>query len=543
MMITLSGQAVTGRVAVGPVHVLSRGLALEDVAAAPGEPAAELKRLEAALEQASAELEDLANQAREKAGDEGALLFEVHAMLLEDDDFLDAVKDRIRDDQVCAPYAVAQAGIELSEAFRAMKTEYMRQRAADMRDVSSLLVRCLTGAPMAIQEPDEPYILAAEDLAPSETMRLNRSLLLGFLTASGSLQSHTAILARSMDLPALVGVGEVDPAWEGRTAVLDGQTGTAYIDPDEALVKTATAHQERQRSDRERLQELIGKENVTIDGRRVEVFANIGGPQDMEAVQANDAGGIGLFRSEFLYLEAKDFPSEEEQFAAYKRVVEAMEGKKVVIRTLDIGADKQVGYFGLDREENPALGYRAIRICLTRPEIFKRQLRAILRASAFGTVSIMFPMIISLEEVRRAKAVLAECRTELEQEGVPIGSTEVGIMVETPAAAILADELAEEVDFFSIGTNDLTQYTLAIDRQNPKLAPFYDPHHPAILRMIQGTVEAGHRHGCWVGICGELGADLSLTETFLRMGVDELSVAPAAILPLRDQIRKLDLRD
>ena len=439
-----------------------------------------------------------------------------------------------------AEYATEATGENFSAAFAAMDDEYMRARATDVKDISRRVVNILTGADDAAMQDDQPAILVADDLTPSETVQLDKSKLLGFITRYGSSNSHTAILARTMNIPALIGV-DFDDSWDGQSAILDGYNHCVYIDPAAELLASMEAKRKEDLKQAALLQGLKKKPNVTLDGREIKVYSNIGNAGDVGLVLQNDAQGIGLFRSEFIYLESEDFPSEDAQFAIYKRVVETMAGKKVIIRTLDIGADKQAGYFGLDKEENPALGYRAIRICLTRKEIFKTQLRAILRASAYGTVSIMFPMVISVREVRDAKEILEECRAELKERGVAMGDVEIGIMVETPAAVMMADELAEEVDFFSLGTNDLTQYTLAIDRQNPKLDNFYDPHHPAILRMIKHTVQAGHRHGCWVGICGELGADQKLTETFLKMGLDELSVSPSAILPLRKLIRGLDL--
>ena len=416
----------------------------------------------------------------------------------------------------------------------------MRARAADVKDISRRVVNVLTGQEDGSSQDDQPVILVADDLTPSETVQLDKSKLLGFITRYGSSNSHTAILARTMNIPALIGV-DFDESWDGQLAVLDGYNHCVYIDPAQELLSAMTEKRQSDLKQEALLQSLKKKANVTLDGREIKVYANIGSGGDVGLVLQNDAQGIGLFRSEFLYLDSQDFPSEDYQFAVYKRVAETMAGKRVIIRTLDIGADKQAAYFGLDREENPALGYRAIRICLTRKDIFKTQLRAILRASAFGAISVMFPMVISLREVRDAKEILEECKNELRAQGTAIGDLEIGIMIETPAAVMIADELAEEVDFFSLGTNDLTQYTLAIDRQNPRLDTFYDTHHPAVLRMIQHTVEAGHRHGCWVGLCGELGADQTLTETFLRMGLDELSVSPSAILPLRKKIRSLDL--
>ena len=482
----------------------------------------------------------LYEKALEEVGEDNAEIFEIHQMMLDDEDYLDAVKNMLDTQGATAEYAASATGENFAAAFAAMDDAYMRARATDVKDVSRRVVNILTGQEDGDALDDQPAILVADDLTPSETVQLDKSKLLGFITRHGSSNSHTAISARTMNIPALIGV-DFDDSWDGKLAVLDGYNSCVYIEPAAELL---TAMEEKRDGDLKQqslLQGLKKKPNVTLDGREIKVYANIGNAGDVGLVLQNDAQGIGLFRSEFLYLDAEDYPTEDQQFAIYKRVVETMAGKKVIIRTLDIGADKQAAYFELDKEENPALGYRAIRICLTRKAVFKQQLRAILRASAFGTVSIMFPMIISVREVRDAKEVLEECKAELKSQGVAMGEVEVGIMIETPAAVMMADELAEEVDFFSLGTNDLTQYTLAIDRQNPKLDNFYDPHHPAVLRMIKHTVEAGHRHNCWVGICGELGADQTLTEAFLRMGLDELSVSPAAVLPLRKLIRSLDL--
>ena len=503
-------------------------------------PEEELSRFEQARSKAREQLRRLHDSAVGEVGEDNAAIFEIHQMMLEDEDFLDAVKSVIRTQGGSAEHAVQVTGENFTAAFAAMDNTYMQARAVDVQDITHRLLTVLTGGD---EEPDwdGPYILLADDLTPSETVQLDKGKLLGFVTRKGSANSHTAILARTMGIPALIGV-EVDRNWDGHMAVLDGYNQCLYVDPAADLLSTMEA---KRRSDAEQaslLQGLKKKPNVTLDGTEIKVYANIGNAAEVGLALQNDAQGIGLFRSEFLYLNSTDYPTEEEQFAVYRRVVETMAGKRVVVRTLDIGADKQADYFGLDKEENPALGYRAIRICLTRKGLFKTQLRAILRASAYGTVSIMFPMIISVREVRDAKELLEACRQELLSQGYTVGRVEVGIMVETPAAVLIADELAREVDFFSLGTNDLAQYTLAIDRQNPKLDPFYDPHHPALLRMVRMTVEAGHRHGCWVGICGELGADMALTESFLRMGVDELSVSPSAILPLRRRIRSLDLR-
>ena len=532
------GRSVLEGIAIGPLHWFQpqRVQIPERSARTPEE---ELERLEQARRRAQAQLGGLYEKARKEAGADSAAIFQIHQMMLDDEDFLAAVRDPIRSRGVSAEYAVQAAGEHFAAALAAMEDAYMQARADDVRDVARRVVLLLAGEE---ERPvlREPVLLLADDLSPSETVQLDKSKLLGFVTRRGSVNSHTAILARTMGVPALMGV-EVDPAWDGHMAALDGYSQRLYVDPSPELLSSLEARRRAGREQAALLQALREEPSVTLDGTEIQVCANIGGAAGLDLALQNGAQGIGLFRSEFLFLDRDRYPTEEEQFAAYRRAAEAMAGKPVVIRTLDIGADKRADYLGLEPEENPALGFRAIRVCLTRRELFKTQLRAILRASAYGSVSVMFPMIISLEEVREARKLLEECRRELLARGCVPGRVEVGIMVETPAAVLLADELAREVDFFSIGTNDLTQYTLAIDRQNPRLDPFYDPHHPAVLRMIQMTVEAGHRHGCWVGICGELGADLTLTETFLRMGVDELSVAPAAILPLRKKIRELDL--
>ena len=532
------GRSVLEGIAIGPLRWFQpqRVQIPERSARTPEE---ELERLEQARCRAQAQLGGLYEKARKEAGADSAAIFQIHQMMLEDEDFLAAVRDPIRSRGVSAEYAVQAAGEHFAATLAAMEDAYMQARADDVRDVARRVVLLLAGEE---ERPvlREPVLLLADDLSPSETVQLDKSKLLGFVTRRGSVNSHTAILARTMGVPALMGV-EVDPAWDGHMAALDGYSQRLYVDPTPELLSSLEARRRAGREQVALLQALREEPSVTLDGTEIQVCANIGGAAGLDLALQNGAQGIGLFRSEFLFLDRDRYPTEEEQFAAYRRAAEAMAGKPVVIRTLDIGADKRADYLGLEPEENPALGFRAIRVCLTRRELFKTQLRAILRASAYGSVSVMFPMIISLEEVREARKLLEECRRELLARGCVPGRVEVGIMVETPAAVLLADELAREVDFFSIGTNDLTQYTLAIDRQNPRLDPFYDPHHPAVLRMIQMTVEAGHRHGCWVGICGELGADLTLTETFLRMGVDELSVAPAAILPLRKKIRELDL--
>ncbi len=534
-----TGKSILNGIAIGPLRIYKK----EEVHAAASStltPGEEYARFDAARLKAQEQLGALYDKALGEVGENNAAIFEIHQMMLDDDDFLDAVKGILDTQGATAEYAVSATGENFSAAFAAMEDEYMRARAADVKDVSRRVVNVLMGVDDAEMMADQPAILVADDLTPSETVQLDKSKLLGFITRHGSSNSHTAILARTMNIPALVGVDFQDD-WDGKLAVIDGYNHCVYIEPAPELLG---AMEEKRAGDLKQealLQSLKKKPNVTLDGKEIKVYANIGNAGDVGLVLQNDAQGIGLFRSEFIYLDSQDYPSEDQQFMLYKRVVETMAGKKVIIRTLDIGADKQADYFELDKEENPALGYRAIRICLTRKEVFKTQLRAILRASAFGAVSIMFPMIISVREVRDAKEILEECKAELTERGIAFGKVEIGIMVETPAAVLMADELAQEVEFFSLGTNDLTQYTLAIDRQNPKLDSFYDSHHPAVLRQIRHTIEAGHRHGCWVGICGELGADQTLTETFLRYGVDELSVSPASVLPLRKIIRSLDL--
>lgn len=541
-MTILTGQSVTPLAAVGTVHYFTPTVSLEAVACRSGTVEDELRRLEAALEAALEELQRLSERARERGGDESALLFEVHAMLLEDDDFLDAVREKISAESVCAEYAVAQVGLELSETFSNLTTSYMQQRAADMRDVSALVIRCLTGVGMSHPMPMEPYILVADDLAPSDTVSLDQSLLLGFLTAKGSLQSHVAILARSMNIPALVGVGTASPDWEGRTAAIDGAAGKAYIDPEADILRSLTALQQQARAEAESLRSLIGAEDITPEGRHIRLYANIGNPKDIEAVLQNDARGVGLFRTEFLYMESSDYPDEETQLRAYRAVLEAMGDKLVVVRTLDIGADKQIPYFHLEKEANPALGKRAIRLCLERPELLHTQLRALYRASAYGHLAIMFPMIASLWEIRELKQHCEAVRAQLRAEGRPMADeVSIGIMVETPAAALLTEEFAGEVDFLSVGTNDLTQYLLAVDRQQPGLERYFDPHHPALLGLLRHVAASAHQRGIWVGICGELAGDTSLTHFFDEIGIDELSVSPARILPLRAAIRGADV--
>ena len=462
-------------------------------------------------------------------------------MMLEDDDYIDSVVNIIETQQVNAEFAVATTGDNFAKMFAEMEDDYFKARAADVKDISERMVNILSGNESGGAIGDEPVIVVAEDLAPSETVQMDKEKLLAFVTRLGSANSHTAILARTMNIPALIEV-DIKEEWNGKMAVVDGYTGTFYIDPDEDILKKMQEKKEEDIKARELLQELKGKEDVTVDGKHIKLYANIGGVKDVASVLANDAAGIGLFRSEFLYLEADNYPNEEAQFQAYKTVAENMAGKKVIVRTLDIGADKQVDYFNLDHEENPAMGYRAIRICLDRRDIFRTQLRALLRASAYGNIGIMYPMIISVDEVKEIKKIVESIKAELTEKGIEYGKVEQGIMIETPAAVMISDLLAEEVDFFSIGTNDLTQYTLAIDRQNSKLDNIYDAHHPAVLRMIQKTIENGHKAGCWVGICGELGADMTLTETFLKMGIDELSVSPTFVLPIRKLIREMSTK-
>ena len=538
-MITATGKSILKGIAIGKVKFFKKEQAkISDVVS---DVETELKKFEEAKKKAQTQLRALYDKAVVEAGENYAAIFQIHIMMLDDDNFVTSIQEIIKNQKKSAAYAVKTAGETFAEKFASMDDEYLKARAADVRDISARVVNILTGNDKNFEESDEPFIIVAEDLAPSETVQLDKSKLLGFVTHLGSTNSHTAILARSMNIPALIGT-EISEEWDGKLAIIDGYNSCIYIEPNDDLLQTLDKKRIRDIQQRALLQELKGKPNVTLDGTEIKLYANIGNVSDVGMVLQNDAGGIGLFRSEFIYLHSEDFPTEDEQFAIYKQVAEMMDGKKVIIRTLDIGADKQADYFRLPKEDNPALGYRAIRICLTRHDIFKAQLRALLRASAFGNVSIMFPMIISVREVLDAKAVLEECRRELIAEGVNIGEIETGIMIETPAAVMIAEDLAAEVDFFSIGTNDLTQYTLAIDRQNPSLDPFYDSHHPAVLKMIEQTVTAAHKHECWVGICGELGADTSLTETFLKMGIDELSVNPGSVLNVRKTIRSIDLK-
>lgn len=506
------------------------------------DPQAEIVRLEAAGEQAKNQLQVLYEKALKEVGEASAAIFEVHQMMLEDEDYLDSIRNMIETELVNAEYAVAVTGDNFSEMFASMDDEYMKARAADVKDISNRLVRNLQGHTEVDFDSMEPSVIVAEDLTPSETVQMDKSKILAFVTVHGSTNSHTAILARMMSIPALIGVPmDLEELHTGMNAVVDGFRGEVIFEPSEEICLQTQARIQEEKEKGQLLQTLKGKENVTRDGRKINIYANIGSTGDLGYVLENDAGGIGLFRSEFLYLGKTDFPTEEEQFQAYKQVVRTMAGKKVIIRTLDIGADKQVDYFNLGKEDNPAMGYRAIRICLKQPEIFKTQLKALFRAAVFGNLSVMYPMITSVEEVLGIRNIVEEVRQELEAAQIPYKIPEQGIMIETPAAVMISDELAELVDFFSIGTNDLTQYTLAIDRQNEKLDDFYQPHHKAILRMIKMVVENAHKCGKWAGICGELGADTELTEQFLRMGVDELSVAPSMVLKLRQCVRNMDL--
>lgn len=535
-----TGKSIFKGIAIGKILFYQKGeqpvkrVKIEDTAE-------QIKRYEDARAKAAEQLQGLYEKALKEVGEANAAVFEVHQMMLEDDDYIDSVVNIIETQQVNAEFAVATTGDNFAKMFAEMEDDYFKARAADVKDISERMVNILSGNESGGALGDEPVIVVAEDLAPSETVQMDKEKLLAFVTRLGSANSHTAILARTMNIPALIEV-DIKEEWNGKMAVVDGYTGTFYIDPDEETLKKMQEKKEEDIKARELLQELKGKEDVTVDGKHIKLYANIGGVKDVASVLANDAAGIGLFRSEFLYLEADNYPDEEAQFQAYKTVAENMAGKKVIVRTLDIGADKQVDYFNLDHEENPAMGYRAIRICLDRRDIFRTQLRALLRASAYGNIGIMYPMIISVDEVKEIKKIVESIKAELTEKGIEYGEVEQGIMIETPAAVMISDLLAEEVDFFSIGTNDLTQYTLAIDRQNSKLDNIYDAHHPAVLRMIQKTIENGHKAGCWVGICGELGTDMTLTETFLKMGIDELSVSPTFVLPIRKLIREMSTK-
>ena len=538
-MVKCSGKSVLKGIAAGKLYLYRKKefvLTQEKV----GDPEAEIERFEEARQKACSQLDVLYEKAVKEAGEEQAMIFDVHRIMLDDGDYLDAIREEIRSTGVNAAYAVNVTGERFAQMFASMDDDYMKARSADVLDISRRVAGILAGAGEEGIVSDEPVILLADDLAPSETVQIDKSRILALVTREGSTNSHTAILARSMNIPALVQTDvELKEEYHGKPAVVDGFEGALYIEPQEDLLAGLLRKKEEADRARAELEMLKGLDNVTSDGRRIDVYANIGSVEDVDRALEADAGGIGLFRSEFIYLGRNDFPSEEEQFEIYREVLSRMGGKKVVIRTLDIGADKQADYFELPKEENPAMGYRAIRICLTRQEIFRTQLRAIWRASIYGTAAVMFPMIISVKEIRKIREIVEDVKKELAAEGIPFGNVETGIMVETPAAAVISDELAKEVEFFSIGTNDLTQYTLAIDRQNQKLESFYDAHHEAVLRLIGMTVKNAHAAGIWCGICGELGADTSLTETFLNMGVDELSVSPSSVLGVRKAVRDL----
>lgn len=536
----LKGKSVYKGVAFGKISVLKKDdyvvkrVKIEDTQA-------ELQRVEEAVEASKQQLQKLYEKALKEVGEASAAIFEVHQMMLEDEDYKESIENIISTQQVNAEYAVASTGDNFSQMFASMDDDYMRARAADIKDISNRLVKNLSGQSADVMDLDEPVIVVADDLSPSETVQMDKEKILAFVTVHGSANSHTAILARMMNIPALIGVDmDLEALHTGTEAAVDGFHGEFFVNPSEEVKERIQRKIEEEKEKQELLQQLKGKENVTKGGRHINLYANIGSVADMGYVLENDAGGIGLFRSEFLYIGRNELPDEEEQFQAYKQAVQNMAGKKVIIRTLDIGADKQADYLNIEKEENPALGYRAIRICLAQPEIFKTQLRALFRASAYGNLSIMYPMITSTEEVAQIQAIVQEVKEELKTDGIPYNDVEEGIMIETPAAVMISDELAKMVDFFSIGTNDLTQYTLAIDRQNEKLDRFYNPHHKAILKMIQMVVDSAHQEGKWAGICGELGADPELTETFVRMGVDELSVAPSMILKLRKIIREME---
>ena len=535
------GKSVFGGIAIGKISVykkdeqLVKRVKIEDADA-------EMERYTDARNIAAAQLQKLYDKALKEVGEANAAIFEVHQMMLEDEDYNESVENIIHSQMVNAEYVVASTADNFAQMFEAMDDDYMRGRAADVRDISERVITVLAGGAGSGLDSDEPVIIAADDLAPSETVQLDKDKVLSFVTAHGSENSHTAILARTMGIPALIGTGiDLDETVDGKLGIVDGTNGVVYVDPDAELLEEMKKKQQEEQEKKRLLQTLKGKENITLDGQKVMLYANVGNIKDLGIALQNDAGGIGLFRSEFIYLGQDHYPTEEEQFQIYKTVAETMAGRRVIIRTLDIGADKQCDYFELDKEDNPAMGLRAIRICLTRPEIFKTQLRALFRASVYGNINIMYPMIISVDEVRQIKAIVEEVKAELTEQGIEYGNPAQGIMIETPASVMMSRELAEEVDFFSIGTNDLTQYTLAIDRQNSKLDKFFDSHHPAVLRMIQMTVENAHKAGIWCGICGELGADQALTKDFLAMGVDELSVSPGSILPLRKIILETDV--
>ena len=543
-MITIQGKGVSSGVGIGPLYFYHRAKTtitryqVEDVDA-------EWHRFKGAQTAAIEQLGELAEKARAEAGDEAAMLFETHQMMAEDLDYEEAIEGLIKENKSNAEAAVTDVAVQFAQMFESMDDSYMQARAADVKDVSRRILSILNGTVEGGIASEVPVLLAADDLAPSETVQLDKTKILGFITAGGSGSSHTAILARTMGIPAIVGVGDaLKPEYEGRQVIIDGATGNVVIDPDDMTRDRLLKKREEQLRLQRLLESLKGQPNITKDGKSIRIYCNIGSPEDVHAVQVNDGGGIGLFRSEFLYLNCDDYPTEDQQFEAYKQVLSDMEDKEVIIRTCDIGADKQIGYFNLPKEDNPAMGMRALRISLTRPDFFRTQLRALFRASAYGKLGIMFPMVTSVWEVREAKKLCEEVKRELKAEGIPYSEdVQIGVMIETPAAAIMSDRLAKEVDFFSCGTNDLTQYTLACDRQNNDLGRFYDPHHPAVLRLLQMVVENAHKNGIWVGICGELGADLTLTETFLAIGIDELSVSPRAVLPLRNAVRMTDTRE
>ncbi len=543
-MTEFQGKGVFGAVAIGKISVFEKQ-EVEVKRCHITDTENEKARIEQAKEQAKEQLQQIYEKALKEVGETNAQIFEIHMMMIDDEDYNDSINNIIESQNVNAEYAVAVTADNFAEMFASMDDSYMQARTSDVKDISERLIKNLSSGNQETNKTDDKVIICASDLAPSETVSLDKEKVLAFVTANGSSNSHTAILARNMNIPAVIGVGEkfLEEIKNGETAIVDGFTGKVYIDPDSETLEAMQKKQKQDTEKKELLQKLKGKENITLDGTKINIYANIGGVDNIGAVLLNDAGGIGLFRSEFLYLENSDYPTEEQQFQAYKKVLESMAGKKVIIRTLDIGADKQVDYFHLEKEDNPALGYRAIRICLTRPEIFKTQLRALYRASVFGNLGIMFPMITSVKELERIKEICEKVKSELHAEDVEYSeNTEIGIMIETPAAAIISDRLAPMVDFFSVGTNDLTQYTLACDRQNPRLEEFCDTHHEAILRLIRMSAENAHKNGAWIGICGELAGDTTLTEEFLRMGIDELSVSPAFVLKVRDTVRNIDLR-
>ena len=543
-MITLQGKGVFGGIAIGEISFFKRDSGIVQRKKVE-DPQAEIQRFEDAKAEAIRELGELYDKAVSEVGESNAMLFQTHQFMLEDLDYVEAITNMIQTQSVNAEYAVSVTGDNFSQMFASMDDDYMRERAADVKDISARVVKILTGAGESGLVTDKPVILASDDLAPSETVQLDKDMVLSFVTQGGSTNSHTAILAKTMNIPAIIGIGDaLDEKYEGKEAIVDGAKGCLIIEPDEETMKEYQAKKQEYLEQQELLQQVRGKETVSLDGQKVKLYANIGNASDIGAVVKNDAAGIGLFRSEFLYLESENFPTEEEQFKVYKYVAETMGQKQVIIRTLDIGADKQIDYFNLPHEENPAMGYRAIRICLTQQDIFRTQLRALLRASAFGNIAIMFPMIVALEEVLQIKEIVKSVMEELDASGIPYNKEiQLGIMIETPAAAMISDDLAKEVDFFSVGTNDLTQYTTAVDRQNANLEGFYYPHHKAILRLIKMAADNAHKNGIWIGICGELGADMELTEAFLAMGIDELSVSPACVLPLRKKIRETSVKE